>query len=119
MPALAEALGDSEPAFESVALVPLRSAERVLALAILYYRPHMALPTTDTLDHVGFLARVLAGPLEAAAAREATASADRMRAVSRASASAMASVLTRLPAGSARRAVLASRTCSRRCACPG
>ena len=96
----------SEPVFESVALVPLRSAERVLALALLYYRPHLALPTPGTLDHVGFLGRVLAGPLEAAAAREATASADRMRAVSHASASAMASLLTRLPAGSARRATL-------------
>jgi signal recognition particle receptor subunit beta len=106
MPALREALGDSEPAFESVALVPLRSAERVLALALLYYRPHMTLPTKDTLDHIGFLGRILAGPLEAAAAREATASADRMRVVSRASASAMASLLTRLPAGSARRAAL-------------
>jgi signal recognition particle receptor subunit beta len=106
MPTLAEALGDSEPVFESVALVPLRSAERVLALALLYFRPHMTLPTREMLDHVGFLGRILAGPLEAAAAREATASADRMRAVSRASASAMASLLTRLPAGSARRATL-------------
>jgi signal recognition particle receptor subunit beta len=106
-PELAQALAESEPVFESVALVPLRSAERVLALALLYYRPHMALPTADTLDHVGFLARVLAGPLEAAAAREATASADRMRAVSRASAGAMASLLTRLPAAAARRSALA------------
>ena len=106
MPALGEALSDSEPVFEAVALVPLRSAERVLALALLYYGPHMTLPTKDTLDHVGFLGRILAGPLEAVAAREATASADRMRAVSRASASAMASLLTRLPAGSARRATL-------------
>jgi hypothetical protein len=55
---------------------------------------------------VGFLGRVLAGPLEAAAAREATASADRMRALSRASAAAMASLLTRLPAGAARHAPL-------------
>lgn len=106
IPALAEALGSGEPAFESVALVPLRSAERVLALALLYYRPHMALPTPDVFDHIGFLGRVLAGPLEAAAAREATASADRMRAVSHASASAMASLLTRLPSSSMRRAVL-------------
>ncbi len=106
MPALAEALSMSEPVFESVALVPLRSAERGLALALLYFRPHMTLPTANTLDHVGFLGHVLAGPLEAAAAREATASADRMRAVSHASASAMASLLTRLPAGSARRATL-------------
>jgi hypothetical protein len=106
LPALAEALGQSEPAFESLALVPLRSAERVMALALLYYRPHMALPTPDTLDHVGFLGRVLAGPLEAAAAREASASADRMRALSRASASAMASLLTRLPADAVRHATL-------------
>jgi signal recognition particle receptor subunit beta len=106
MQALGEALSDSEPAFEAVALVPLRSAERGLALALLYFRPHMTLPTQDMLDHLGFLGRILAGPLEAAAAREATASADRMRAVSRASASAMASLLTRLPAGSARRATL-------------
>jgi signal recognition particle receptor subunit beta len=106
MPDLAAALGQSEPAFESVALVPLRSAERGLAVAILYYRPHLSLPTAETLDHIAFLGRVLAGPLEAAAAREATASADRMRAVSRASASAMASLLTRLPPGSARHAAL-------------
>jgi signal recognition particle receptor subunit beta len=107
MPALAEALVAGEPAFESVALVPLRSAERVLALALLYYRPHAKLPTPAALDHLGFLARVLAGPLEAAAAREASASSGRLRTVSRASAAAMASVLTRLPAGSVRRIPLA------------
>jgi hypothetical protein len=106
-PQLAEALSMAEPVFESVAIVPFRSAERVLALAILYYRPHMPLPSAHTLDHVGFLARVLAGPLEAAAAREASASVDRMRALSRASAAAMASVLTRLPLAAARRARLA------------
>jgi signal recognition particle receptor subunit beta len=107
MPALGQALSESEPVFESVALVPLRSAERGLALALLYYRQHTALPTPEKLDHVGFLGRVLAGPLEAAAAREATASADRMRAVSHASAAAMASLLTRLPAGSVRRSAIA------------
>jgi signal recognition particle receptor subunit beta len=107
MPELGEALAATEPVFESLALVPLRSAERVLALALLYSRPHMTLPTAGTLDHVAFLGRVLAGPLEAAAAREATASADRMRLLSRASASAMASLLTRLPAGAARRTALA------------
>jgi hypothetical protein len=83
--------------------VPLRSADRGLAQALLYYLPHTALPAEDTLDHLGFLARVLAGPLEAAAAREATASVGRMRAVSHASAAAMASLVTRLPAGSVRR----------------
>jgi signal recognition particle receptor subunit beta len=107
IPALGEALATVEPAFEAIALVPFRSAERVLALAVLYYRPHVALPSDHTLEHVGFLARVLAGPLEAAAAREATASVERMRAVSRASAAAMASVLTRLPPTSARRSLLA------------
>jgi hypothetical protein len=101
---LASALVESEPVFESIALVPLRSAERVLALAILYYRPHMTLPRADTLEHIGFLGRILAGPLEAAAAREGRASVDRMRAVSRASAAAIASLLTRLPGGTARRA---------------
>jgi hypothetical protein len=106
LPALAEALADSEPVFESVALVPLRSADRGLALALLYYTPHMTLPNPGTLEHVGFLGRVLAGPLEAAAAREATASADRMRALSRASASAMASLLTRLPMDTVRRSAV-------------
>ena len=106
MPALGQALSETEPVFESVALVPLRSAERGLALAVLYYRQHTTLPTPDMLDHVGFLGRVLAGPLEAAAAREATASAERMRAVSHASAAAMASLLTRLPSGSVRRSAI-------------
>jgi signal recognition particle receptor subunit beta len=106
IPQLAEALGSGDPPHESVAVVPFRSADRVLALAILYYRPHMALPSDHTLEHLGFLARVLTGPLESAAAREATASVDRMRALSRASASAMASVLTRLPAAAARRSSL-------------
>ena len=107
IPQLAEALADADPPFESVAVVPFRSADRVLALAILYYRPHMALPSDHTLEHLGFLARVLTGPLESAAAREATASVDRMRSFSRAAAAAMASVLTRLPAAAARRSVLA------------
>jgi signal recognition particle receptor subunit beta len=105
-PELGAALGDAEPAFASIALVPLRSAERVLALAILYYLPHMTLPTADTLDHIGFLGRVLAGPLEAAAAREAAASFHRVKAVSQASAAAMASLLTRLPAGAIRRVTI-------------
>ena len=103
---LKKTLAGSEPAFDSVALVPLRSSERVLALALLYYGPHMTLPRPDVLDHLGFLGRILAGPLEAAAAREAKASVDRMRAVSRASAAAIASLLTRLPANAARRASL-------------
>jgi signal recognition particle receptor subunit beta len=109
-PEFAEVLTLSDPAFEAVAIVPLRSAERFLGLALLYYRPHAALPPKDTLAHLGFLARVLVGPLEATAAREVAAGArevaagaERMRTLSRASAGAVASLLTRLPSSAARR----------------
>ena len=37
-----------EPSFEAVALVPLRSAERLLGLALLYFGPYAALPPADT-----------------------------------------------------------------------
>jgi hypothetical protein len=55
------------------------------------------------MAHLRLLARVLTGPLEATAAREADADAQRMRTLSRASASAMVSVLTRLQAHALRR----------------
>ena len=97
----------AEPPFQAVALVPLRSAERPLGLALLYYWPHASLPTPDLLSHLSLLARVLAGPLEATAAREATTDAARLRTLSRASASAMVSVLTRLSLGALRRQPLA------------
>jgi signal recognition particle receptor subunit beta len=96
-PQLAQALYLGEPSFEAVALVPLRSAERLLGLALLYFGPYAALPPPDTVVHLGFLARVLAGPLEAAAAREATSAGERLKVLSRASAAAVASLLTRLP----------------------
>ena len=102
-PQLAQALCLGEPSFEAVALVPLRSAERLLGLALLYFGPYAALPPADTVVHLGFLARVLAGPLEASAAREATSAGDRLKVLSRASASAVASLLTRLPWELARR----------------
>jgi signal recognition particle receptor subunit beta len=100
---LASALRAAEPPFEAVAAVPLRSAERLLGLSLLYFGTHAVLPTQEVLVHLGFLARVLAGPLEASAAREATAHADRLRVLSRPSAAAVASLLTRLPPESARR----------------
>src|SRR5262245_51700955 len=107
---IAEVLTLSDPAFQAVAIVPLRSAERFLGLALLYYRPHAALPPKDTLVHLAFLARVLVGPPEPTAAREVAAGArevaegaDRMRTLSRASAGAVASLLTRLPSTAARR----------------
>jgi signal recognition particle receptor subunit beta len=100
---LAQALRACLPSFEAVALVPLRSAERLLGLALLYFGPYAALPPADTLAHLGFLSRVLAGPLEAAAAREAASVGDRLKVLSRASAAAVASLLTRLPWELARR----------------
>jgi mutual gliding-motility protein MglA len=102
-PQLAQALCLGEPSFEAVALVPLRSAERLLGLALLYFGPYAALPPADTVVHLGFLARVLAGPLEASAAREAASAGDRLKVLSRASAAAVASLLTRLPWELARR----------------
>ena len=43
-PELAQALRAGLPSFEAVALVPLRSAERLLGLALLYFGPYAALP---------------------------------------------------------------------------
>jgi mutual gliding-motility protein MglA len=104
---LAETLRGSLPSFEAVAAVPLRSAERLLGLALLYFGAHAALPAREALLHLGFLARVLAGPLEASAAREASSAADRLRVLSRPAAAAVASLLTRLPPEFARRQRLA------------
>ncbi len=100
---LAEALAKAEPPFQGIVVVPLRSAERLLGLALLYFSPHAALPSPESLEHLALLARVLSGPLEATAAREAAGDAERLRALSRASAGAMVSVLTRLPANAMRR----------------
>jgi len=100
---LADTLRNATPAFEAVAYVPLRSAERLLGLALLYFDANSAVPTRDRLVHIGFLARVLSGPLEAMAAREATLAGDRQKVLSRASAAAVASLLTRLPPDLARR----------------
>jgi len=102
-PELAAALRSGPPSFEAVAAVPLRSAERLLGLALLYFGPHAALPSREALLHIGFLARVLSGPLEASAAREATSTAERLRVLSRPAAAAVASLLARLPTESARR----------------
>jgi hypothetical protein len=100
---LAETLRLGTPAFEAVAFVPLRSAERLLGLALLYFDANAAVPRRDRLVHVGFLARVLSGPLEALAAREATLAGDRQKVLARASAAAVASLLTRLPSELVRR----------------
>jgi signal recognition particle receptor subunit beta len=100
---LEQALREGVPPFEAVAFVPLRSAARLLGLALLYFDPYVPLPTEARLVHLGLLARVLSGPLEALAAREAALAGDRAKVLSRASAAAVASLLTRLPAGLVRR----------------
>ncbi len=102
-PELAEVFQASEPCFEAVVVAPLRSAERLVGLALLYYLPHVALPSEETLLHLGLLARVLAGALEATAAREAAAGTSRLRALSRTSATAVASLIARLPPTALRR----------------
>ncbi len=96
-PELSEVFQASEPCFEAVVVAPLRSAERLVGLALLYFLPHAALPSEDALLHLGLLARVLAGALEATAAREAAAGTHRLRALSQASATAVASLMARLP----------------------
>ncbi|HVO12313.1 MAG TPA: hypothetical protein VMX54_16340 [Vicinamibacteria bacterium] len=108
-PDLTDALRASEPSFEAVALVPLSSAERHLGLALLYYDPSAVLPSRDTLVHLGFLGRELAGLLEAKAAREASFATERLRTLSLASAAALASLVVRLPPESLRRQKLALR----------
>jgi len=100
---LAHALQTAAPPHEALVIVPLRSAERLLGVGLLYYDLHAPLPSRETLAHIGFLARELAGPLEATAAREAASAAQRLGALSRASAATVASLLTRLPEGFARR----------------
>jgi signal recognition particle receptor subunit beta len=100
---LEQALREGVPPFEAVAFVPLRSAARLLGLALLYFDPYVPLPTEARLVHLGLLARVLSGPLEALAAHEAALAGDRAKVLSRASAAAVASLLTRLPAGLVRR----------------
>lgn len=102
-PVLVEALAKADPPYKAVAVVPLRSDERTLGIALAYFSPHSSLPSEDVLAHLGLLARVLAGPLEATAFREAATDAARLRTLSRASASAMVSVLTRLPPEALRR----------------
>jgi mutual gliding-motility protein MglA len=102
-PELAEVFQASEPCFEAVVVAPLRSAERLVGLALLYFLPHVALPSEETLLHLGLLARVLAGALEATAAREAAAGTSRLRALSQASVTAVASLMARLPPTALRR----------------
>ncbi|HVQ30974.1 MAG TPA: GTPase domain-containing protein, partial [Vicinamibacteria bacterium] len=57
--ALVEALAKADPPYQAVALVPLRSAGRLVGLALAYFSPHASLPSADTQAHLGLLAKVL------------------------------------------------------------
>ncbi len=94
---LTDALRAGKPSFEAAVVVPLRSTERLLALALLYYDVHAVLPSREALLHLGFLARALAGVLEASAAREASCAAERHRVLSAIATAAVASLVARHP----------------------
>jgi signal recognition particle receptor subunit beta len=104
---LSQALRAGEPSYEAAVLVPLRSGEQPLALGLLYYDGHAVVPSRDTLGHLGYLAQELAGFFSAAATREAASALTRLRQLTRTSATAVFSLLARLPAGSAKRERLA------------
>jgi mutual gliding-motility protein MglA len=104
---LTQALRAGEPSFEAVVLVPLRGTEGLLALGLLYYDGHAVVPSRETLAHLGYLAHELAGFFQAGASREAASALARLRQLTRTSATAVFSLLARLPAGSAKRERLA------------
>ena len=106
-PELTQALRGGQPSYEAVVLVPLRAGDKQLALGLLYYDTHAVVPSRETLGHLSYLAQELAGSFAASAASEALSALARQRALTRASAAAVFSVLLRLPAGSAKRERLA------------
>jgi signal recognition particle receptor subunit beta len=76
---LGEALAASEPPFAAVTVVPVRSARRLLGLALLYHTADDALPRQDELGHMGSMALALSASLELAAALDGSREADRLR----------------------------------------
>jgi hypothetical protein len=78
-PDLGEALASGEPPFAAVTVVPVRSARRLLGMALLYHTMDDALPRTDELSHMGSMALALSASLELASALDGTREADRLR----------------------------------------
>jgi signal recognition particle receptor subunit beta len=76
---LGEALTASEPPFAAVTVVPVRSARRLLGLALLYHTADDALPRVEELAHMGSMALALSASLELAAALDGSREADRLR----------------------------------------
>jgi len=76
---LGEALAASEPPFAAVTVVPVRSARRLLGLALLYHTADDALPRPEELAHMGSMALALSASLELSAALDGSREADRLR----------------------------------------
>jgi mutual gliding-motility protein MglA len=67
-PDLEAAFATAEPRFVATAIVPIRGADTLLGLVVLYYLPDTALPSIETLSHLRLLARIFRMSLELAAA---------------------------------------------------
>lgn len=67
---LGEALDDPVRPFLALVAIPVRTSGRLQGLALLYYTPDDALPTSDDLAHLASLAGALSAGLELIAARE-------------------------------------------------
>jgi signal recognition particle receptor subunit beta len=76
---LGEALAGGEPPFAAVTVVPVRSARRLLGLALLYHTADDAPPRPEELAHMGSMALALSASLELAAALDGSREADRLR----------------------------------------
>jgi hypothetical protein len=76
-PDLEGAFAAVQPRFVAMAVVPIRGTDptrgtdKLLGIAVLYYLPDRAVPSTETLAHLRLLARIFRAPLELAAARGA------------------------------------------------
>src|SRR5262245_38315188 len=76
---LAEALGETDPAFSAVAAVPVRTPRALQALALMYYPADAVLPRGDALGHVGSMATALAAALDLGTALELNRDAERLQ----------------------------------------
>jgi GAF domain-containing protein len=66
---LAVALESSEHGLHTLVAVPVRSPQRLLGIALLYFPHDAPVPSAATLDHLHLLSRLLRAPLELAIER--------------------------------------------------
>jgi hypothetical protein len=71
MPDLDVVFQGFDPRFAAMVVVPVQGIDKLLGFAVLYYLPDRALPSPETLAHLGVLARIFRAPLELVAARGA------------------------------------------------